>query len=51
MIGHYDTVTSIKGIVLCLEEVVRVVKMNALLPPFPCLLVTLEIWVVSDEDP
>lgn len=51
MVGHYYTVTSVKSIVLCLEEVVRVVEMDTLLPPFSCLLMSLEIWVVSDEDP
>jgi hypothetical protein len=50
MIGHNYAVTCIQGVVLSLEKIVGVVEVNALLPSFSCLLVSLEIWVVSDED-
>jgi hypothetical protein len=51
MIGHDNAVTSVESVVLCLEEVVRVVEVDALLPSFSSLLMSLEIWVMSDEDP
>jgi len=51
VVGHDNTVTGIEGVVLSLEEVIRVVEVDALLPSFSCLLVAFEIWVVSDEDP
>jgi hypothetical protein len=51
MVGHDNAITCIESILLSLEEVIRVVKVHALLPPLSGLLVSLEVWVVSDEDP
>jgi len=50
MVGHHDTVSSVEGLLLSLEEVIGVEEMNGLLPSLSCLLVALELWVVSDED-
>lgn len=47
---HDDAVTSIEDFVHGLEEVVRLVEVDALLPSLTGLLVALEVWVVRDED-
>jgi hypothetical protein len=49
MVSHDDAISSIKRLVLGLEEIIRVVEMNTLLPSFSCLLVSLKIWIMSDE--
>jgi hypothetical protein len=51
MVSHDDTVTGIKSTLLSFKEVIGIVKVYALLPSFPGLLMSLQVWVVSDEDP
>jgi len=50
VVGHNDAISGIKSTLLCLEEIVRIVKMNTLLPPLSSFLVTLKLWVMRDED-
>jgi hypothetical protein len=50
VVGHDDAVSGIKSALLSLEEIVRIVKMNTLLPPLSGFLVTLKLWVMRDED-
>jgi len=51
MVGHDDAIACVEGIFLGLKEVIRVVEVYALLPALSGFLVSLEVWVVSDEDP
>ena len=48
---HHDAVACVQDSVHCLEEIIRLVQVHALLPSLSCLLVALEVGVVSDEDP
>jgi hypothetical protein len=50
MIGHDDAVSSVKGLMLGLEEVIRVVQVDVLVPSLLGSLVPSKIWVGGDEN-
>mmetsp|Transcript_29703 Transcript_29703/g.45281 ORF Transcript_29703/g.45281 Transcript_29703/m.45281 type:complete len:288 (+) Transcript_29703:1730-2593(+) len=51
MVGHHDGVASVKGLLLGLEEVIRVIQVDALLPSLARSLVSLHIRLMGDENP
>jgi len=46
MICHYDAITCCKSLLLCLKEIIGLIKMNCLLPSLSQFLMPFQLWVV-----
>jgi len=50
MICHDNAVSGIKSTLLGLKKIIRVIKMDALLPSLLCLLMALKLRVMRDKN-
>jgi hypothetical protein len=50
MVCHNNAIACIEGLMLALEEVIRVVEMDILIPSFLCSLMSSKVWISGDKD-